>query len=476
MIAMHTTLRSTQVNTADLLFQYEFHAELGIFPGFTEQDFIKVHDQYLSLDYRKDALKAIEAGLKSYPKSSGLYAYKAIRLMESRKTKIALEYLAEAEFRGHCVVDSGIIRAQIFSKQNKNPQALTILKGIKEHRQLDTEQLCQVTLTEVDLLVKEQMNGAAFELLSNLLFKNPNQQCLLVAMKSLIADQRWHRESVDFHSELTAKDPYAWGAWYNLGHAYYGCFEYEKAIEAFEYCFLINPNFAPAYLDCAEVCQEVLKFQKALICYDNVLKFVRPDEKMTFQIAECYFGLDNIESAKKYYLKAVQLDPNRDELFFQIGKCYEKEFSLKMAERFYLKAFEMDNSREDYLEALASCYFKMGRHSKVTPLLEKVIVLNPSEDHAWVMYAKYLILTGQFDIAKMLFIRAEEHTYSGKLLLCKAAMLYLTGKEKDAFDAFGEGLEESYESLGLFFELVPHVRHDEKIKAALNYYDPEYLI
>ncbi len=475
MIAMHTTLRSTEVNITDLLFQYEFHAELGIFPGFSESDFVKVHDQYLSSDYKKDALKALEAGLKQFPKSANLYAYKAMRLLDGRKTKMALENLAEAEFRGFCVVESGIIRAKIFSKQNKNPQALTMLKGLKEHGNLNQEQLVQVTLTEVSLLEKEGMADAAFELVSNLLFQYPNQEELLLSARNLAGNHRWYRESVDLHLELTTKDPFAWGAWYNLGHAYYGCFEYEKAIEAFEYCYLINKRFAPAYLDCAEVCQELLKFKKALSCYDEVLQFVKADEKMTFQIAECYFGLDNIETAKKYYLKAVQIDPLNDELFFQIGKCYQKEFSLKMAERFFMKAWELDQTREDYVEALASCYFKMGRHSKVTPLLEKVIVLNPTEDHAWVMYAKYLILTGQFEIAKSLFIRAEEHTYSGKLLLCKAAMLYLTGKEKAAFEAFGEGLEASYESLGLFFELVPHVRHNKKIQAALNYYDPEYF-
>jgi len=476
MIAIHTTLRSAEVNITDLLFQYEFHAEIGIYPGFAEVDFIKVHDQYLSTDYRKDALKALNEGLKFFPKSPVLYAYKALRLMESRKTKSALENLAEAEFRGHCVVESGIIRAQIFSKQNKNPKALTILKGIKEHVNLDSDQLVQVTLVEANLLEHEGMCEAAFEVLSNLLFQNPNQQELLQALNRLVSNQRWYKESVDLHLELTAKDPFAWAAWFNLGHAYYGCYEYEKAIEAFEYCYLINKSFAPAYLICAEVCQELLKFQKALTCYDEVLQFIKADEKLTYQIAECYFGLDNIESAKKYYLKAVQLNPSHDELFFQIGKCYEREFSLKMAERFYLKAWEMDQTREDYVEALATCYFKMGRHSKVTPLLEKVIVINPTEEHAWVMYAKYLILTGQFEIAKMLFIRAEEHTYSGKLLLCKAAMLYLIGKEKEAFEAFGEGLEEAYEAMGLFFELVPHVRHNPKIKAALNYYDPEYFI
>ena len=135
----------------------------------------------------------------------------------------------------------------------------------------------------------------------------------------------------------------------------------------------------------------------------------------------------------------------------------------------------MDQTREDFVEALASCYFKMGRHSKVTPLLEKVIELNPTEDHAWVMYAKFLILTGHFDEAKMLFEKASDHTYSGKLMLCKAAMLYLTGERYAAFDALAEGLEESYECIGLFFELVPHIRHNKKVKDILHYYDPEYF-
>ncbi len=473
---MPSFIKKAQVNFSDLLFQYEFHAESGVFPGFTESCFIKVHDQYLYSDYRKDALRAIEAGLKYFPKSSTLYAYKAIRLMESRKTNQALENLTEAEFQGHCLVEAAIIRAQIFVKQNKQSQALGVLRSLKEDENLTNDQRVQVVLAEADILEEEGMAAEAFDNISGLLFKQPNNPEALVAVKALVENQRWYKDSIDLHLELTARDSFAWAAWYNLGHAYYGAMEFDKAIEAFEYSYLINKKFAPAYLDRAEVCQHMLMFNKALMCFRDVLEFTEATEPILHQIGDCYFGLDRYDEAKKFYIRAVQLNKHNDELFFKIGKCYEKEYALKTAERFYKKAWQLDELREDYVEALATCYFKMGRHSKVTPLLEKVITMNPTEDHAWVMYAKYLILTGQFEIAKSLFVRAEDHTYSGKLVFCHAALLYILGEEQKAFELFGEALEEAYECVGLFFELVPHVRHDKKVQGALNYYDPEYYI
>ena len=475
MIAMRTLVQHQKVNFSDLLFQYEFHAESGVFPGFTECDFLKVHDQYMAGNYRRDALKALEAGLKYYPKSTSFYAYKAIRLMESKKTKMALEQIEEAEFLGHCPVDATLIRCRIYSKQNKRTKALSILKALRQDETLSSDQLTEVILTQAEILQKEGAIAQAYDEIISLLYKQPKNIEALIEIQKLIDNNRWYRDGIVLHMELIHLAPDSWRAWFNLGQSYYGKMNYEKAISAFRKCISLNPNFSSAYMDCAEVCQQLLKFRQALDCYQAVAEIMPPNDQYYFQIAECHFGLDELDEAKKYYLKSIERNAKNEEVFFKMGKCYEKEYALRLAERFYKKAWQSDQTREDFVEALASCYFKMGRHSKVMPLLEKVIELNPTEDHAWVMYAKFLILTGHFDEAKILFEKAEEHTYSGKLMLCKAAVHYLTGATTEAFDALAEGLEESYESIGLFFELVPHIRHNKKVKDILHYYDPEYF-
>lgn len=263
-------------------------------------------------------------------------------------------------------------------------------------------------------------------------------------------------------------------AWFNLGHAYYAKFEYEKAIEAFEYSFLIQPDFVLGYLDCAEVCQQIKRHRQALICYRDVLEHLSPNASLLQAIGECYEGLDKLEEAKKFYFRSLTFHAKNEEVFFRIGQCYLKEYNLKMAGRFFQKAWNFDKKREDFVEALATTLFRLGRHSRVAPLMEKVIALNPGEDHGWILYAKFLILTGRFEEAIELLDRAEENTYSEKIYFCRAAALYLLSNQYDAFDQLSIAMEDNSAGIDLFFELVPHVKHDKKMQDLLRYYNPEY--
>jgi tetratricopeptide (TPR) repeat protein len=67
---------------------------------------------------------------------------------------------------------------------------------------------------------------------------------------------RRYEDSVKLHLDIIDCDPYNYQAWYNLGHGYTCTWEYEKAVEALEYSYIINPEFESAYLDCADTCRQ----------------------------------------------------------------------------------------------------------------------------------------------------------------------------------------------------------------------------
>lgn len=87
-------------------------------------------------------------------------------------------------------------------------------------------------------------------------------------------------------------------AWYNLGHAYSCLGEYEKAVEALEYSFLINSHFEQGYLDCAELCLQVNMYEKALRCYQEANEMFGPDAELIVYIAECLIKLNRHKEAK----------------------------------------------------------------------------------------------------------------------------------------------------------------------------------
>lgn len=461
---------SRQPELTDVVFQYELYANTGVFPGFTEDNFIEVYQYYKLASFKDEAQAVLETGLHFHPRASKLHAHMAMHCIEDQKEELALEILEEAAYCGYCQIEITILRAKALAGNKRYEEAQLAIAELKKNRELSDIQINKVLLAEAEIAETTEDFSTAFRALETILMAQPNHEMALQKMYALVELSRDYDTSLQFHLKLVEADPYSYLAWFNLGHAYYGKHEYTKAIDSFEYSFLIKPDFVLAYMDCADVCQQIKRYRQALVCYRDILEHVSPNASLMQQIANCYDGLERNEEAKKFYFRALTFHAKNEEVFYRIGKCYLKEYNLQMAARFFMKAWTLDNTREDFLEALATTYFRAGKHSKVYPLMQRVITMTPEEPHAWVLYAKFLILTGRFKEALKLIQNSQAHTWSNKLMLCKAAALYLLNEKHEAFENLGDALEEGESNLELFFELVPHVRHEEKMQSLMRYY------
>lgn len=97
---------------------------------------------------------------------------------------------------------------------------------------------------------------------------------------------------------MLENSPYSHFAWYNLGHCYSNLGEYEQAIDAFEYAFLIKPQFEQAYIDCAETCVLLQQWDKALSIYQEVISTFGEEYDVLISLAECAIQLKDYKLAK----------------------------------------------------------------------------------------------------------------------------------------------------------------------------------
>src|SRR5690606_13391119 len=173
-------------------------------------------------------------------------------------------------------------------------------------------------------------------------------------------------DSVAFHKELIDRNPYNHLAWFNLGMSFSCSWEYDKAIDAMEYAFIINDQFEAAYKECAELCIQQNKIDKAIDLYKDMNEKFGPDAEYMVSLASCLIKIKDIATAKSYLLKALKFDPYNEEVYFLLGECYTHNQNWYSAINAYLKAIELDSNMEDYYLALAKSYTQVEEYNKAT--------------------------------------------------------------------------------------------------------------
>ena len=295
-------------------------------------------------------------------------------------------------------------------------------------------------------------------------------QAALERMWIIVEFTRKHRESIKVHQLVLDHQPYAYQAWYNLGHAFYSLNEYEEAKTAFEFAFLINKKFELAYRDFAEVCFDLKQYREALQCLLEAQQQFEADSEMLTRIGECYSQLGETSKAKVYLFRALNLDQRNDEIYFHIGCCYAQDNHFQSAVHFFKQALKLDDTREDYRFVLGQTYTKLGRIKKAAQQLTAAIEAAPELSNYWFEMVKLLLHQQKTNEALELVNVALENTYGADLIYGQAAALFALNQETKALEVLGEALQEDFREHRLLFELTPALRNHKQVKAIIRYY------
>ncbi len=459
--------RDTQI----LASKFEFLSKKGKEIQFEEAAFIQLID-YFELEESFDkALEVNNLALTYYKFSPKLHIRKARLLIENKQEELGLESLDRAEVFGQSFVETDILRARAFCSMKDYAAAFDLLDDLKLNYFISREESSLIALEEALIQEKLEDFEKMYLALRDAIKHNPFNQQALQRMWFAVELSKKHFESIEIHTEVIDANPYSYQAWFNLGNAYYFVSEYEKAIDAFEYAFIINQKFEPAYKEFAEVCFHLQLYNKAIDALEEALPFFQSDSEMLLKIAQAYEYQGDFAKAKIYLYRALNLDSVNDEVFYHLGECYSKEGEFASAIHFYNQAIKIDDLREDYLVGLAVAYSETGNYQKALPLFQQATEIGPEISSNWVQYAQFLVNIDGLEEAMETIEEAEENAYCADILYCKAALLFKNGDRSSALNYLGEALMENYQNRSIFFSFVPELAEDKDIKAIMRYYD-----
>ncbi|MCB0688714.1 MAG: tetratricopeptide repeat protein, partial [Saprospiraceae bacterium] len=438
-----------------------------------EQDFLKLINYYEKEFLFEKAIEVADYALNQYGFSADFHIKKAQLFLATRNSEKAMSILDQAEMFAPAELDIHILRAKIFSSLGQYTQALTLIDLIKE--KANESELSEIYLCEAQVFECLKEYDKMFESLRQSLHFDPDNEEALERVWVCTELTKKYLESITFHKDVIDRNPYAYLAWYNLGHAYSCEGEYELAIDAYEYSFIINEEFELGYRECADLCFQTCKYEKALSFYLDALELFGPDSDLLANIGECYMEMQQYERAKDYFNKASKLDPYNDEVYYYLGLCHSKEDRWLSAINAYFKAIEIEDRREEYFSNLANAFSKVGEFAKAHYYYLKATEIGPEQCDIWKDHITFLIQLGELDKALEVVEEAEFHAVGTELIFCRAACYFAMEKRSDAMETLRSALIEDLDMANMIFDILPSLKDDIQVHHLISYYLSEVL-
>ena len=450
----------------DLVADYEMKAQDGVAVFFEEAAFLSLTDYYEQERMPERALEVAVQALDCHPFSVNLFLRKALLLIRSHQEAKALEVLTKAEALSPNDLKVQLLQVEAIAHLGDTTEALAILEKLKTTA--DASELARIYVTEAVVYeCLEYYDQMFFALKSALEVDFSNTQALERLWLCVELSKKFD-ESIELNEYVLDNDPYSYLAWYNLGHSFAFTGQYEKAVEAYEYAYLINENFEFAYRDCAEMCFELLQYEQALNCYFEVLEHFEPDADLYMRIGQCYFHLNRIKEARNNLSRAAIMDAMNDEAFYFIGMCYAQESDWNNAALFFEKAIDIESRREEYFIHIAEGYQHLGRVEEAEEHYQEATEIAPEQVSCWYAYAKFLITTNRVKEAFEVLKEAADYILSTELSCARIASYLLVNNAKKALPKFVALLEEDPDAYHSLFLLEPSLKEDAAIRSIVS--------
>jgi tetratricopeptide (TPR) repeat protein len=359
----------------------------GLIGYWEEEDLNALIAHYESESKIDKAMDVVNLGLKRFPFQFEYFLIKARLLLYSSQTELALKVLDDAQNVAPSEPEIRLLRGEILCAGEAYDLALEIFEDVKGD--VFGEELCRVLIRESYIHESMKDFASMFYTLKQALEIDPNNNEALEQIWMSVELSKKYDESITLHTALIDKNPYSYLAWFNLGHAYSCLGEYEKAIDALEYAFIINPDFEAAYMDCAEICFQEKKYEKAFKIYEEVNELFGPDAETLVFMVECLIPLNEYEKAMSLLLMSLTIDPYNDEVHFYLGECHASMGNWKDAIKAYNKAIKIEDRREEYNSSLANAYEQVGEIKLANHYHKKATHIASEQNLYWIKHALF---------------------------------------------------------------------------------------
>ncbi len=451
-----------------LIKEYEQSHDEGRSIQLSDKEYIDIINYYeVECDLDR-ALDIINDAIDKFSYSVEFLKLKTRLLLKRGRLNEAFSVIEQGELVAPFDTDLLLLKAQVFIYQKNWSSSWQIISDLLQV--VNKSELIDVYLTEAFYHENLHEFHSMYAVLKKVLTMSPSNDEALEMMYTAVEVSRNYEESIELHQQIVDNHPYTSRAWFNLGHSFANIGEYEKAIDALEYAFIINPRFEDAYLDCAEYCREKKQFLRALDIYIEAEDILGEDFDLLLNKAQCQYQLSKIDDAKRTLFTAIEIDPYNDEALYLLSQCHMVNENWNGAIKVLKKTIAIENQIEEYFHALASCYEQINNVDRAKHYYKKAALKSFEIAKYWEDYIVFLLKNG-FDHEVFETIqKADKYTFSYELKYLEALALIKHDRQDEGYALLENLLEESTEEHHIINRLPEILISHPRIMAILSYY------
>lgn len=453
----------------ELLKQFE-NLKNGRPHSFIEEDsFEKIIDHYHGNEDLKMAMTAAEYACEQYPYSAMLLIKKADILLARRQYNPALEVLEQAALLDSGDINLYILKTEVYLALDQQEKAVSLLE--EAISLFEGEERMELLFELADVYDDYEDFDKVFDCLKLILEDDPNNEEALYKICFWTDFTGRNEEGIRLHQQIIDEYPYNELAWFNLAAAYQGLKLYEKAIDAYKYAITIEEKFDYAYRNMGDAYIRLRKYREAIEALEKVNELAKPEDVIFEAIGYCYEKLKNPAQARFHYRKASHLRQDDSKLFYKIASTYFNEGQWSACIRQLETAMKIHRNQPEYNLLAGECKLQLGLYREAVQYFSTVVRLRPRNANGWEALLRSLYKGEYWEEGLEQAEAALKMTGNKPLFLYyKAALLFATGKSKEALLWLENALQEAPRLLKRMIELNPALLQNQSLVDLLARY------
>ena len=436
--------------------RFEKHLR-GEFIGFLDSDrWEAMIDHFLISGHYQKALQCVNEALAQFSYNATLRLRKAQASSAIGNLKDAIHILNDLEREGIASMEVLLTKASVFSQLKDTKNAIRYFKeALNAAAPEDQDEIY------LDLAMEYQNAGEvqrAINVLREAIQQNPSNEGAIYELAFCYDQQGGFDASIQCYSNFIDDNPYSFTAWYNLGNAYAKNEDLEKAAWAYDYCLLINDGFGPAYFNLGHTYLTMDKYTAAINNFEKCMDLDGEDPLALSYIGECHEQLGNLEKAKEYYKKSLELAPMLPDAWLGLGIVEDLEGRTREGIVLIQKAAELDPENASIYHVLAGAYEKLEDRENALRNYHLALDLDPTDDDCLLNYIELLAQDSMQ--AAFEFLEVFEEDNSNRILgVLKVSLLWGLGRREESLELYKKCLLNDRQTALQIFDLDPSLKN-----------------
>jgi tetratricopeptide (TPR) repeat protein len=422
--------------------------------GYLDSDRLEAMiDHFLINSQYTKAKKCAEHGMSQFPYLSVFHLRKAQSISALGHLKEALNIISRIEKWEAPSSELLLTKASIFSQLKDSKNAIRYFREA-----LDMSEAEDKDEIFLDLAMEHENAGdykKAVEVLREAIAFNPHNEGAIYEIAFCYDHLGEYESAIKCYSDYIDENPYSFTAWYNLGNAYTKLENYEKALWAYDYCVLINEEFGPVYFNMGNAYLSQEKYLLANESFHKCIELDGDDPMALCYIGEAHEQLNELELAKHFYKRSLELAPMLPDAWLGLGIIEDLEGRTKEGLVLLHKAAELDPENAGIYHVIAGAYEKIEDIDQALEFYQLSLALEPNDEECLTNYVELLSELDLGDALEYTDNFLVEYPASVMAMVLKSNVLWLLGRKEESVNLFAKCCELDKKTAKEIFDINP---------------------